>query len=182
MPEIARPKLLLIVAGSTLRAEEVDRALAYYLKQEVEKQLEHRPVPGLDLQTLVIADFRWLHDDPLQGLPTISVGGPGVNLLARQWVDDDMPTSLAVEDRYFIQMDPELAEPRVSIWGMDNTSTQFAVSTFLSRFLPRFLKRCADDDIPGLDALDVDDDEEDEDDLDDADVDADDDDSDDDDE
>lgn len=151
-----RPKLLLIVAGSTLRAEEMDRALAYYVKQQVDRRLEQKPVPGLDLHTLVIADFRWLHDDPLQALPTISVGGPGVNALARQWVDEDMPTSLAVDDRYYIQMDPELAEPRVSLWGMDNATTQFAVSTFLSRFLPRFLKRCADDDVPSLDEVEVD--------------------------
>jgi hypothetical protein len=40
-------------------------------------------------------------------------------------------------------MDPELAEPRASIWGMDNPTTQIAVSVFIDRFLPRFLERCA---------------------------------------
>jgi hypothetical protein len=40
-------------------------------------------------------------------------------------------------------MDPELDEPRASIWGMDNTSTQIAVSVFVDRFLPRFLQHCA---------------------------------------
>ena len=45
-------------------------------------------------------------------------------------------------ERYFIQMDPDLAEPRASIWGMDNASTQIAVSVFVDRFLPRFLDRC----------------------------------------
>jgi hypothetical protein len=153
-------RLMLIVTGSTLRAEEKDRPLAYYLKQRIEKFLhddEEHDLPlnsGLRddqsdsgdksarLEIRVVADFRWIHDDLLQGLPTISLGGPGVNALAHRWLED-VPISLAVNDRYFIQMDPELDEPRVSIWGMDNTSTQIAISVFADRFLPRFLERCA---------------------------------------
>ena len=33
----------------------------------------------------------------------------------------------------------------MSIWGMDNATTQIAVGVFLDRFLPRFLERCAAD-------------------------------------
>ena len=51
--------------------------------------------------------------------------------------------SLAVDEQYYIQMDPDLDEPRASIWGMDNASTQIAVSVFIERFLPRFLEQCA---------------------------------------
>jgi hypothetical protein len=138
-----RARLLLIVTGSTLRAEEVDRPLGYYLKQRIEAYAaEH--AADLDLGPLsvrVIADFRWIHDEPLHTLPTISVGGPGVNALAHRWLED-VPVSLAVDDRYYLQMDPDLDEPRVSIWGMDNATTQIAVSVFLERFLPRFLEHC----------------------------------------
>ena len=42
-----------------------------------------------------------------------------------------------------IQMDPDLEEPHVSVWGMNNSTTQIAVSVFLERFLPRFLEHCA---------------------------------------
>ena len=90
----------------------------------------------------VVADFRWIHDEPLQSLPTISLGGPGVNALAHRWLEE-VPVSLAYSERYFIQMDPDLTEIRASIWGMDNATTQIAVSVFLDRFLPRFLERCA---------------------------------------
>lgn len=141
-------RLLLIVTGSTLRAEEMDRPLAYYLKQRLEHALSaskagHGQGPDLsDFRVRVIADFRWIHDEPLQGLPTISLGGPGVNVLAHRWLEE-VPISLAFKERYFIQMDPDLAEPRVSIWGMDNATTQIAVSVFLERFLSRFLERCA---------------------------------------
>jgi hypothetical protein len=132
---------LLVVVGSTLRAEELDRPLGYFLRQRIEQAWdargEHEP-----LQVLVIADFRWLHEEELHGHPTVSIGGPGVNALAQQWLEE-VPLSLAVEDQYYIQMDPDLEEPRASIWGMDNATTQIAVSVFIERFLPRFLEHCA---------------------------------------
>src|SRR5271165_6903788 len=166
-------RLLLIVTGSTLRAEEMDRPLGYYLKRRIEEALNaslnasatKKTGDISDYQVRVIADFRWIHDEFLQGLPTISLGGPGVNALAHRWLEE-VPISLAYNDRFFIQMDPELSEPRVSIWGMDNSTTQIAVSVFLDRFLPRFLERCAsvpatsfDMDDEGDDEADVDPDE-----------------------
>lgn len=168
-------RLLLIVTGSTLRAEEMDRPLGYYLKQRIEEAMSANlpaagskdPVDLSDYQVRVIADFRWIHDEFLQGLPTISLGGPGVNALAHRWLEE-VPISLAYNDRFFIQMDPELLEPRVSIWGMDNPTTQIAVSVFLDKFLPSYLQRCAlvpptsfemDDDEEGETDLDADENE-----------------------
>jgi hypothetical protein len=138
-----RARLLLIVTGSTLRAEELDRPLAYYLKQRIEQyDAEHEHEPDLGpLIVRVVADFRWIHDEPLQKLPTISVGGPGVNALAQRWLEE-VPVSLAVDERYYLQMDPDLDESRASLWGMDNATTQIAVAVFIERFLPRFLDRC----------------------------------------
>ena len=133
------PRLLLIVTGSTLRAEESDRPLAYYLKQRVEALAADLDV---DFRVVVVADFRWMNDDNLQVLPTICLGGPGVNALAHKWFDE-VPFALAVDEQYCIQMDPDLDEPRVSIWGMDNPSTQIAASVFVTRFLPRFLEHAA---------------------------------------
>jgi hypothetical protein len=123
------PRLLLIVTGSSLRAEELDRPLGYYLQQQVE-----RLAGRLDLliKPLVVADIRWLNDDNFQAVPTISVG----------WTKE-VPFSLTVDEQYCIQMDPDLAEPRASIWGMDNASTQIAVKVFIDRYLPRFLEQAA---------------------------------------
>jgi hypothetical protein len=146
MAEEEAVRWLLIVTGSTLRAEEMDRPLGYYLKQRIENSLAQAVATKQssldDYLVRIVADFRWIHDEPLQSLPTISLGGPGVNALSHRWLEE-VPVSLAFSERYFIQMDPDLAEPRVSIWGMDNASTQIAVSVFVDRFLPRFLDRCA---------------------------------------
>ena len=155
MAEGASLRLLLIVTGSTLRAEQMDRPLAYYLKRRIEEALEaSRDADLADYEVHVVADFRWLHDESLQGMATVSLGGPGVNELAHRWLEE-VPVALAVNERYFIQMDPELAEPHASVWGMDNPTTQIAVSVFLDRFLPRFLERCAT--VPPA-SLDLDDD------------------------
>lgn len=144
MAATKRARLLLIVTGSRLRAEELDRPLAYYLKQRIEQYLaEHEESLG-PMRVRVVADFRWIHDDPLQKLPTISLGGPGVNALAHRWLEE-VPVSLAVDERYYLQMDPDLDDLRVSVWGMDNATTQIAVSVFIDRFLPRFLEHCAAD-------------------------------------
>ena len=153
MADDSPPRLLLIVTGSTLRAEEVDRPLAYYLQQQVRRAAERLDLP---FRTLVVADFRWMNDDELQVAPTISVGGPGVNALAHSWFEE-VPFSLAVDEQYCIQMDPDLAEPRVSIWGMDNASTQIAVSVFIERFLPRFLEHAATYTADPVDPEDTDD-------------------------
>ena len=139
MADDSPPRLLLIVTGSTLRAEQLDRPLAYYLQQEVDRALRRLDLP---FQTRVVADFRWMNDDDLQVAPTISIGGPGVNALAHSWFEE-VPFSLAVDEQYCIQMDPDLDELRASIWGMDNASTQIAVSVFIDRFLPRFLEHAA---------------------------------------
>ncbi|AGA24684.1 hypothetical protein [Singulisphaera acidiphila] len=136
-------KMLLIVTGSTLRAEDVDRPLAYYLKQRIDSWSDDpKSSSPLAFRVRVVADFRWIHDEPLQVLPTISIGGPGVNALSHRWLEE-VPVSLAVDEQYYIQMDPDLDEPRASIWGMDNTTTQIAISVFIERFLPRFLEHCA---------------------------------------
>jgi hypothetical protein len=139
MADDSLPRLLLIVTGSVLRAEELDRPLAYYLQQQVE-----RITRGLDLpvETRVVSDLRWLGDEQLQAFPTISVGGPGVNELARIGFEE-IPISLAVDEKYWIQMDPDFADLRVSIWGMDNALTQIAVSVFVDRFLRGFLEHAA---------------------------------------
>jgi hypothetical protein len=143
----APTRALLIVTGSTLRAEELDRPLAYYLKQRIEQYAAAHEANLGPLDVHVIADFRWIHDEPLQKLPTISVGGPAVNALAHRWLEE-VPVSLAVDERYYLQMDPDLEESRASIWGMDNATTQIAVSVFIERFLPRFLDHCAAEPIP----------------------------------
>ncbi len=128
-------RLLLIVTGSTLRAEEMDRPLGYYLKQRIEQSLNEATSAGRhgleDYIVRVVADFRWMHDEPLQSLPTISLGGPGVNALAHRWLEE-VPVSLAYSERYFIQMDPDLSRdlaPASGVWTTTRHRSPFPCSS-----------------------------------------------------
>jgi hypothetical protein len=141
MPSDAPGGLVLIVTGSTLRAEEGDRPLAYYLKQAVETGLAEREAPQIRVR--VVSDARWLHEEAFQVLPTLSIGGPGVSLLAKQWLDE-LPLALAVDERFCIQLSADPDESRASIWGSDNANTQIAVSAFQQRFLPALLDHWAE--------------------------------------
>jgi hypothetical protein len=154
---------ILIVVGTSLRAEEADRPLGYFLKQRIEHAIESGDGPARAVH--VVADLRWLHDESLQRLPTVSLGGPGVNLLSHRWIEE-LPVVMAVDERFYIQMDPELDELHVSLWGMDHDETQIAVGAFERRYLPRFLEQCAadDGDLMELGTGDDDDDEDDDDD------------------
>ena len=104
------------------------------------------------MEVRVVADFRWIHDEPFHAVPTISLGGPGVNALAHRWLEE-IPFLFKADGRFFVQMDPDMEDLRASVWGMDNATTQIAVSVFADRFLPRFLEQSASA-FPGFAGLD----------------------------
>ena len=71
--------LILIATGSTLRAEQMDRPLAYYLQT----QIDELGAGHEDRLALVISDRYYLTHPDLHELPLISIGGPGVNRVAK---------------------------------------------------------------------------------------------------
>ena len=100
-------RVLLIVTGSSLRAEEMDRPLGYYLKQRIEQALGEAIAGGREglegYVVRVVADIRWIHDDPLQELAhhlrgrsrreypggTLARGGPRLAGLRRPLLHPD---------------------------------------------------------------------------------------------
>ncbi len=129
--------LILIVTGSSLRAEQMDRPLAYYLQTQIGELAKE----SQERMALVLSDRYYLSHPDLHHLPMISVGGPGVNRVAQKLLKK-LHAVLAVEDKFFIQMDPCGQDLRASIWGMDNPQTQIAVVTFAERYLPNFTQVC----------------------------------------
>lgn len=130
------PATTFIVTGSSLRAEEKDRPLAYCMQERVKEQLQ---TLGTTVPVYVLSDFRYLHELHLQEFPTISIGGPGVNALAHKWLEE-VPIILEVEDEFFLQMGlSHLGAQQASVWGMDHVTTEAAVATFLDQYLPEFL-------------------------------------------
>ena len=144
MPQVEIDRLIWIVTGIQVNAELGDRPLAYRMEAEVKRRLRDRlgaPAEG-ELPLLapaVISDVFYMNDDEAQTRPYISIGGPGVNALAAS-LTDELPTPVAIENALVVQMDLEMKDHRVSIWGMNHLETVRAVELFVAKgYLDTFL-------------------------------------------
>ncbi len=127
--------LILIVTGTSLRAEDKDRPLAYRLADEIRGRL---PADS-PWRCLVLSDLHYINNEELHQCPLICVGGPGVNHLAAV-LFRELPPALAVDRVLLIQMDVEMKDHRTSLWGMDHETTVEALQTFIEKgYLDRFL-------------------------------------------
>jgi len=144
---LAVQRLLLIVTGAHLRAEAYDRAIAYRLRERIIARLNDRYGPEKHgkphpISPLVCSDMWYLNNEPLRSRPTVSIGGPDVNALTA-YLADKLPSVLAVEDVYIVQMDPELVDVAACCWGAEAGATLAAVEAFEERYLEEFLDEAA---------------------------------------
>jgi hypothetical protein len=128
MSSTFEPGLILIVVGTTLRAEDKDRPLAYRLADEIDNRLND----GSPSRPLVVSDVLYLNHSALADCPTISLGGPGVNRLTSM-LSRELPSVLAVDNALVIQMDLEMKDRRCCLWGMDHAQTVQALDLFMNR-------------------------------------------------
>ena len=136
MEEPLPENTLLVVAGACLRAEKLDRPLAYRIRDEARRRM----VGVAGFEALVLSDVWYLNSKELHDRPVISIGGPGVNHLSG-YLYDRLPVALMVEHVFQIQMDVTLQDHRCGVWGMDHETTVDAVQTFLEKgHLDRFLR------------------------------------------
>lgn len=128
--------LIVLVTGSTLRAEAQDRPLAYRLRRVIRKRIAKEAF----LRPVVVSDIWYLNSESLQQMPTISIGGPGVNA-ASQYFFSKLPTALGIDGLLLIQMDVALEDHRCCVWGMDHRKTIDALKVFANcGYLDQFLE------------------------------------------
>jgi hypothetical protein len=125
---------VLIVVGHGILAEEEDRPVAYDLKRVINA----RANGSEDRAGVVVTDV-WLMNTELgEFFPAIAIGGPGANAFTAQ-IYEDMPVSVARDQRVFVQMADE--GKRAALWGMDQAATREAVEAFVKDgMLERFLE------------------------------------------
>jgi hypothetical protein len=149
MSDIDVDRLIPIVTGVQLKAELGDRPLAYRVEGEIRRLLrdilgeapENEPPK---LAPIVLSDVYYLNSEEMQQRPTLSLGGPGVNMLSANLVEK-LPTVIAIENVLVIQMDPEWHDLRCCAWGMDHLSTVRAVETLLVKgYLEAWVKAVAE--------------------------------------
>lgn len=128
---------VVLVTGSGIAAEERDRPLAYWLKQEIDRRGSGHPYR----RAVVVGDGWYLENRIFHLNPTIAIGGPGANALSGALVGQ-LPGVWAQEDRAFVQADFDGEPKRVCLWGMDLGATSAAVEAFMQRgYLDRLLER-----------------------------------------
>ena len=137
MSAIDPNRLIFIVVGVQLPAELGDRPLAYRIAEHVQRMIDEKigksPEGQLPrLAPAVISDVYYLNNENIQHRPAISVGGPGVNGLSGQLVNE-LPTIIAIENTLILQMDLDVEDPRVSVWGMDHILTVRAVELMIDK-------------------------------------------------
>ncbi len=120
--------LILIVTGSTLRAEDKDRPLAQQLAAEIATRLPD----GSGWRCLIVSDLYYINNEDLHSCPTISLGGPGVNHLSAV-LFRELPPALAVDNVLLIQMDVTMQDMRAAVWGLNHETTVEALRTFIEK-------------------------------------------------
>lgn len=141
MEEHAR---ILIVTGAHLRAEALDRPLAYLLREKVIAWLRQNTPPpakegAVDARVVVCSDIWYMNQDALRAKPTISVGGPEVNAFTA-YVASRLPSLFAVEAKLIVQGEPSFEPPIVAVWGAHAEQTGRAMAAFEQRYLDAFLR------------------------------------------
>lgn len=144
MPDIDTSRLIWIVTGVTLTAELGDRPLAYRVEREIRERLTRLLPPSPAgapprLAPVVISDIYYLNNESIQSRPTISIGGPGVNMLSGT-LTEQLPTAVAMENVLIVQMDLEMTTNRASVWGMTHLDTVRAVELFVTKYLDAYLE------------------------------------------
>lgn len=144
-PDHTSDHRLLIVTGAHLRAEAADRPLAYRLRKimldwwDVQGRTQNLPRPDV----IVCSDVWYLNNDDLRSLPTVCIGGPGVNALSA-FLTDKLPGVFTIENVLTVQMDLDFVELVANIWGMDHDATVAALDAFVERYLGEFMRRACE--------------------------------------
>lgn len=126
------------MVGAHLRAESGDRPLAYQLRDVMLGWCENNCKDDPPIDVLVCSDVWCLNNEELLGLPTVSIGGPGVNALTAN-LADKTPSAFVIENELIVQLDLDFYDLRAAVWGMSHSSTIRAVEAFIEKYLDLYL-------------------------------------------
>ena len=136
--ELDHEDVLPVVVGAHLESEIAERPIAYRLCASIATWQKQASAVS-PLRPVVLTDLWYLNHQTLRLRPTISLGRPEVNAVTA-YLAARVPTVLAVDDAYRIQLDPELIDLHACLWGPTPADTAKAVERFQERYLEDFLE------------------------------------------
>ncbi|MEO1129096.1 MAG: hypothetical protein AAFX05_05225 [Planctomycetota bacterium] len=135
MPGADRAPILIIV-GASLRAERVDRPLAYRLREHLLRWMDDADREGADV--VVCTDLWYLHDDSLHDCWGVAVGPPERNAVTAR-SETHTPGALIIDGALTIRFDVELDQRMASCWGTGDAQTATAIDAFAERYVGQFM-------------------------------------------
>lgn len=135
-------RLLVVVVGAHLRAEQSDRPLGYRLRDSILRWQAAHP-DARPLSPVLCSDLWYLNAPELMVRPTISVGAPELNAVSAFFANR-LPAALVIDDSLQVQLDPEFVTLRACVWGVDDAATATGVDLFETRYLDAFLRSAHD--------------------------------------
>lgn len=132
--------LLLIVTGTCLQAENIDRPLAYQLRTQIFTKLKKFGVM-LNTRTwpVVCSDIHYMNNEALQMRPTVSIGGTSVNALS-VYYRDKLTVAEERKGSFCILLDPEFTDLRVCLLAENDRHTPIVIKLFCQKYLDAYLR------------------------------------------
>lgn len=136
---LVNQETIIIVVGSHLDAELLDRPVGEMIRDEIDR----KGAPNPYRRGIVVSDIEWYRNEQLQQQPTISVGGPVANSLTKEIEETALPNHKWVVGRLhgaFIQT----PKPRAALWGPYAYESRLSAERYIERpeGLAGFLKLC----------------------------------------
>jgi len=136
---LVNAETIIVVVGSSLDAELLDRPVAEMIRDEIDQ----KGAPDPFRRGVLVSDVEWYRNKRLQQQPAISVGGPVANTLTKEVEETAKPNAKWVTGRLhgaFVS-DPK---PRVALWGPYAYEGRLSAERFIERpeGLAAFLKLC----------------------------------------
>jgi len=130
-----------IVVGAHLRAEQVDRPVAYTLRDRIAAWLEAQgEALNVDVRPLVCCDILYINHGPLHRRPTIALGPPSCNALSAYFSQKVATAAVSADEARHIQLDEQFIVLRVCLWGRSPAATREAVNYFTDHYLDGFMR------------------------------------------
>lgn len=138
--------MILILVGSDLQAERIDRPLGYRLRETMLRWIDEislSELVGDARQPELCTDVWYLNNTELHRCPAVSIGTPEVNA-ATAYLANRLPIAFTIDHTLQVQLDPELVDLRACIWGESAPATGRGVDLFIERYLDAFLRSAHD--------------------------------------
>ncbi len=130
------------MVGAHLRAERIDRPIAYRLRERMLRDAESRGGTARPIEVMLCTDVWYLNNDDLRSRPVVSIGAPGVNALSA-FLIDKVPTAFVIEGVLAVHLDVEDEDPLACCWGATPGAMASAVDAFAERYLSLFVERAS---------------------------------------